>query len=328
MVLVAIAGGTSPTLGSSIVNAILASGNHSPVILSRQPSPSSSPTEQPQSKYGAPIRYVNYASVSSLTSALADVHTVISVLKIPSPSLMVTYHSNLLQAAQSAGARRFAPSEWEGGPLTKKTVDALAFKTEIWDLCARSGLECARFIPGAFMNYLGQGCGETVKEEGQAGLQDELMMEYIDMRKGRIVVPLNHQGLPARVVMTELRDIGRFVDAALSLGEGEWEAEMGMVGHELTMQDVVDMPEQATGRKFEVLPMTRDDLRRRQGEFDAQLANGFSLEAFMGKLAAQLMECDCYEERGNMLFDPVINRLCPQVKPITVEDYLNKYWKK
>jgi NAD dependent epimerase/dehydratase family enzyme len=37
MVLVAVAGGTSPTLGKSLVTAILATGKHDVLILSRKP---------------------------------------------------------------------------------------------------------------------------------------------------------------------------------------------------------------------------------------------------------------------------------------------------
>lgn len=78
MVTVAVAGGTSPTLGRSIVTAISQTTNK-PVILTRQ-SPNS-----PSTKYRAEVRQVDYTDENSLVEALKDVHTVISVLKIPGP---------------------------------------------------------------------------------------------------------------------------------------------------------------------------------------------------------------------------------------------------
>lgn len=86
MVNVAVAGGTSPTLGKSIVQAILATCKHKVIILSRQES-SSGPTNvqtQPLSKYGASIVHVDYTSAKCLTTTLADhsIDTLISVLKI------------------------------------------------------------------------------------------------------------------------------------------------------------------------------------------------------------------------------------------------------
>jgi len=38
--------------------------------------------------------------------------------------------------------------------------------------------------------------------------------------------------------MTELGDIGRFVAAALDLEEGKWEADMGMVGSTVDLEEV------------------------------------------------------------------------------------------
>jgi len=83
MAIVAIAGATSPTLGRSIVTAILEAGNHTPMILSRSKAGSESASTP---KYGAQIRYVDYDSIPSLTASLESVHTVISVLSSNDPS--------------------------------------------------------------------------------------------------------------------------------------------------------------------------------------------------------------------------------------------------
>lgn len=140
MVKIAIAGGTSPTLGRSIVNAISQTTN-TPVILTRQ-SPNA-----PSTKYGAEVKQVDYADHGSLVDALRDTHTIISVLKIPGPE-WATYQINLLEAAKAAGAKRFAPSEFENGPEADGRVDILGLKPVVWQKCVESGLECARFSGG------------------------------------------------------------------------------------------------------------------------------------------------------------------------------------
>lgn len=323
MALAAIAGGTSPTLGRSIVTAILKAGNHTPIILSRsKPEAESAPTSQ----HGAEIRYVDYNSIPSLTRGLDGVHTVISVLNPTGPSEMLNYHSNLLEAARSVGCKRFAPSEWEGGPLAKQKVDLLRSKLDVWKLCQESGLECARFAPGWFMNYLGQGCPGSKKEEGIAGLDDDFMTDYIDIAKGKITVPLTKDGRPAKMSMTGLEDIGRFVDAALSLEKGKWEADMGMVGSTVDLGEVAYKAEKVTGRKFEIKNITKKELKQREDDLDQQLTQEFSVDALLAKMVVQLMQCACEEEVGNQIIDPVLNRLCPSVKPVGFEEYLERFW--
>lgn len=323
MVLVAIAGGTSATLGRSIINAILEAGNHIPIILSRSKS-SSEPSHTV--KYGAQIRYVDYHSIQSLIIGLEDVHTVISVLKSNDPSEMLSYHSNLLTAAKRAGCKRFAPSEWEMGPLAKQKVDLLRLKLDIWERCQQSGLECARFIPGWFMNYFGQGCPEQKKEQATAGLDDDLMLDYVDIGRGKVTVPHTEKGSPAKVSMTEMGDIGRFVAAALDLDAGKWEADMGMVGSTVDLEQMARVAEKVTERNFEITTVTKEDLKHREDDSDKQMAKEFSIEALKGKMVAQLMQCACEEEIGNQINDPVLNRLCPDVKPVGFERYLERFW--
>ena len=140
MVTVAVAGGTSSTLGRSIVTAISQTTN-TPVILTRQ-----SP-HAPSTKYKAEVRQVDYTDQDALVKALSDVHTVISVLKIPGPE-WAEYQINLLHASKRAGVKRFAPSEFDNGPLADYRVDILGLKPGVWKECEASGLECARFSGG------------------------------------------------------------------------------------------------------------------------------------------------------------------------------------
>jgi uncharacterized protein YbjT (DUF2867 family) len=72
MVLVAVAGGTSPGLGRSIITALHIHPSHTPLVLSR----ASSPTPEWLHALGVPTRKVDYADPASLQTALEGVHTV------------------------------------------------------------------------------------------------------------------------------------------------------------------------------------------------------------------------------------------------------------
>jgi uncharacterized protein YbjT (DUF2867 family) len=72
MVLVAVAGGTSPGLGRSIVRALHLHPDHCPVVLSRL----SSKTPDWLQELGVETRKVDYHSQDSLVQALGSVHTV------------------------------------------------------------------------------------------------------------------------------------------------------------------------------------------------------------------------------------------------------------
>lgn len=151
MPIVAIAGGTSPTLGRSIVHAIQSTSNiNTPIILTRRSE------SAPKTKWNAAVRQVDYDNHISLVAALHGVHTVISVIKVVGPQWL-TCQLNLLQAAQEAGVKRFAPSEFGLGPLADDRIDVLTVKAKVWEACLDSGLEVGRFVCGGYMNHLSLG---------------------------------------------------------------------------------------------------------------------------------------------------------------------------
>ena len=320
MVLVAVAGGTSPTLGKSIVNAIIKDGDHEVVILSRaNPDPSC----KTKTKYGALIRHVDYSSVESLTHGLADVHTLISILKCNHPDEIVLYHQNMLAAAKLAGVKRFAPSDWGMGPVANEKIDLISAKLRIWDLCLDSGLECTRFFVGMFMNYLGQGCPADRREEALAGLEDDLMLDFINIEAGHTLIPVTTDGRPCRLSLCELNDIGRFVAAALNLEA--WLPEMGMVGSTTTVEEIVWVVER-NGRLMKTTNFTKADAQQRIRKFDQQMERRFTLKTLKQKMVAQMVECMCEDEVGSAVIEPVLNRLCPHVKPMAFDEYLVRVW--
>jgi hypothetical protein len=88
-----------------------------------------------------------------------------------------------------------------------------------------------------FMNYLGQGCPADRKEEALAGLEDDLTLDFINIKEGHTLVPVTTDGRSCRLSLCELNDIGKFVAAALNLET--WEKEMGMVGSTTTVEEIV-----------------------------------------------------------------------------------------
>ena len=320
MVLVAIAGGSSPSLGTAIIKAIKEGGRHEVVILSRVNSISTRGwTSRPETD----IRLVDYGSLRSLRQGLQGVHTLISVIKSRNPNEMVTYHQNMLEAAKVAGVKRFAPSQFGMGQIAHEKIDLLQPKIHIWDLCQQSGLECTRFTLGMFMNYLGLGCPADRKEEALAGLEDDLYLGLIDIGAGHALVPVTDQGQPARMSMCELGDVGRFVAAALDLDK--WEDEMSMVGSTTTMDEVVWMAERM-GRLMRTETVTKEQAQQRIAGFDQQLEKDSPAEAMKGKMLAQMMECLCDDQVGSGIVKPLLNELCPQVQPLAFDEYITMYW--
>lgn len=318
MVLIAIAGGTSPTLGRAIVTSIQKTSN-SCIILSRRSS------NTPKTKYGAEIRLVDYEAPSSLVKALEGVHTVISVLKIRPPD-WATFQINLLNAAKLAGVKRFAPAEFEAGPLADGKVELLNVKLPVWDACLASDLEVARFNCGMFMNHLALGRdfkGDTERElEVLGGFNDEPVIW--DVAAGRAEEPIKDDGSSPRITLTLIDDIGKFIAAACELPEGAWQHDMGMVGETIAISEVTRLIEEASGKTQHVEEIDSQKLAQR---VEAIQGCGSTVVEVLTKLESQLALLMIEEKEGLMIMNPVVNTLCPQVQTTGVKEYLSRCWK-
>jgi hypothetical protein len=318
MVLIAIVGGTSPTLGRAIVTSIQKTPN-SCIILSRHSA------NAPKTKYGAEVRLVDYEDPKSLAEALRGVHTVISVLKIP-PPYWATNQINLLNAAKLAGVKRFAPAEFEAGPSADGRVELLKVKLPVWDACLSSGLEVARFNCGMFMNHLALGRdfkGDTERElQVLGGFKDEPVIW--DIAAGCAEEPVKDDGTSPRITLTLIDDIGKFIAAACELPNGAWQHDMGMVGETIAISEVTRLIEEATCNTQHVEKVDRQKLNQR---VEAIKGCGSSKVEVLTKLESQLALLMIDEKEGLMIMNPVLNTLCPSVKPIDVKEYLLRCWK-
>ncbi|KAF1808843.1 NAD(P)-binding protein [Eremomyces bilateralis CBS 781.70] len=318
MVIVAVAGGTSRGLGWSIVTAFHEHPNHTPIVLSRM----TSKTPQWLTDLPVEIRKVDYGSVDSLVSALQGVHTVISTT-LNKEGSWVENESALLQAALQAGCRRFAPSEWSAGPAGVLCVDMLKPKSALWPLCERAakehpGFEWTRFAVGMFMNYLGYGCEREA--EALNGMEDN-GAKFVYVGEMRMEMAVREDGEPARITLTEIGDVGRFVAAACCLPDGKWTTEMGMAGETLRFDEIAKIIEKIRGREIEI---EKRSPRLVEQELEEDLKNEDS--GYWRRMWLQLELMDTHDVEGEGVIRPVLNEMFPDIKAITVEQYIKKFW--
>lgn len=282
------------------------------------------------------MRQVDYANPHSLKAALQNVHTLISVIKITGPE-WVDVQLALLRAAQEAGVKRFAPSEFGMGGLGGERVGVLEGKERVWRACLAAaeegGLEVGRFCCGAFMNYLsvGEGFGflpsgggrEERVREALAGLED--MNVIWDVSGGTAEEPVQDDGRSPRITLTDIWDVGKFVAAACELPLGAWEPEMSMVGETIEISQATALLEKYSGRKLEVTKVKRGEYQARA---DSVEGLGGSREEVLKKMLAEFALLDLDEVVGGAVLRPTVNMLCPWVRPKGVEEYLARVWRR
>lgn len=327
MPLVVIAGGTSKSLGRSITQAIITAypdGKWKPIILSRSDKPPSWASKLPRSSFE--IRKVDYSSPSSLDAALKGSHTVISVI-LGKDETHVTHQISLLEAAVRAGVKRFVPSDWASPPAGTRKVTMLNMaKPPVWEACERSNIQWARFNVGMFMNYLGIGCSDDkeVEEKACAGVDREGDMPdgsgafLISLSSATAEIPMREDGGYPGMTFTEIDNVGEFVAAALELES--WETDMNIVGSNIRFDELLELCEEVRGKKFVVTPLAKSGLEKEISSLESPL----SLKQLWLELKLQTAT-DIF---GEVIFEPVVNSLCPQVKAVDVETYLRKYWMK
>lgn len=309
MVTVALAGATTG-LGLTILRHLASPRNnktHTIVLLSRTPQPE-------WTARGVHVRAVDYTSHSSLTAALHDVHTVVSLIG-GSAAALRDGQLALIAAAKQAGVRRFAPSEFalRGGTYG---VELYAGKREVWEAVVASGMEYTRFSCGLFLGLLGTGTPKGASEvgvgEGAASGEEEALGGVrpwnfvVNVRAGTADLP--GDGLE-KVVFTDTRDVARFVEAAL--GMEAWPEELGMRGDLVDWREVVGVLERVQGRRFLVRENSVEDLERVAAEVEGK--------RFYNQVRVELA-------RGAGVVGDELNKAFPQIKPVGVEEYVRKWW--
>ena len=227
MVRIAIAGGTGG-LGRSIAESIASTQKHELIVLSR------SASDPDLERLGAKIVSVSYSDPASLDHALAGVHTVISVLFARDSDEFITSHLALLDAAVRAGAKRFAPSEWNLTILHDTTYGLYKPKAVVAEAVRKSGLEYTFFENGVFMNYLGHGTPG-------AGYINNFSFA-VDIGKCTAAIPGDGNN---KIPFTLTKDVGDFVTASLDLDK--WPEVSMMAGDLKAYNEILALAEDIRG---------------------------------------------------------------------------------
>ena len=294
---VAIAG-ASGTVAQSIINAISSQGKHSIVALTR------SPNEQLSKTPNVTIKVVDYANHDNLVSALEGCDTVISTIfsRDDEAGALGASQLNLLSASKEVGVKRFAPSDFGINSDAVNIVQRQKNKQPIVEALKRIGMEYTQFQNGIFMNYFCS--GSPNQAEGLAGLNP--MASVLDVANGKATIPGNGK---VNFTTTDIRDVGHFVAASRDLER--WEPESGMSGSTLTYDQLIELAEKATGKTFDKTYVPVEQLK--------EMAKQPGRIGFIGQVSLA-------HEMGYAEVKPRLNELCPEVKPIGIEEFLQKYW--
>lgn len=345
----AIPGGTSASLGRSIVNAVLAKQKPTQwnlVILSRSTrTPTWLRALDPAAHHHA-IRAVDYCSVDSLTSALQGVHTVISVTSAVDGTQAQT-QINILNAAIRAGCKRFSPSQFGFGYKGWEDISSLQWINQgVFEECnkRRNDIEISYFNQGSFMNYLGMGIfttpeptgseQETIARIQQGGgylsgedssleglqrggpLADQSGAFLVGLKSGIAELPVKSDGSWPRVTFTAMSDVGKFIAASLDLDK--WIERMDMAGETLTMGELLRHAEDVTGKTFDVTTLEPAKIEQNMATLQQ--------DDFTGLLWADFNLAYCRDREDETVLKPTLNALCPEIEPIGVREYLDKSW--
>lgn len=309
---VVIAGGAA-SLGKCIVQGVLTlAPDWKPTVLSRASSTPPGWLSPLLASEKVELRQVDYTSHTALVSALRGAHTVISVL-FSNSSIWFTTQIALLHAAKAAGAKRFVPSEFGIGINGTPQIDGLAGSQDVWKACEESGLEWTRFENGLFMNYLGFAAPDDRREEASGGREKDGEWFYC-ATKTRAELPVKADGTFPRITMTAMEDIGKCVARSLSLER--WDTVSNFVGDTLPMDEVVRIADSVMGKKWEITTVSPAEYEKRITE-EQDEGKKFWLQ--LGLVYTR----DAIDEG---VLEPQLNQLLPDLKPLTVKDYMLKYY--
>ena len=322
MVKVAIAGGTGG-LGLHVVEGIVETGKHEVVVLSRNT------THPVLEKLGVPVIAVSYDNPVALTKALEGVHTVISTI---AGLISAKTQLALLDAAVKAGVKRFAPSEF-WARITGPDFPLAPFRPKwtVTEAVQESGLEYTLFEVGIFTNYFANGT------PGIGHLFPFPFQFDVEHYKATLAADTS-----VYHVYTSVEDVGRFVAASLDLEK--WPEVSQMQGDRKTVAEVLRLAEQvrgalcscgigslgltgSPGRKFDVTYLTEEQLLAIVNKGNEQPATPFDKTAApdVQKILAEFWLASLKSNLAGFE-GKNLNELCPQVQPMGVEEFLEKWW--
>ncbi|KAI1267746.1 NAD(P)-binding protein [Xylariaceae sp. FL1019] len=313
MPVVAVAGGTS-SIGRSIVEAIVETGKHEVIVLSRKPNPELEDVLK--------VRFiaVDYFDHEGLVECLEDnkIHTLISAMTFKPTNGAIPEVQLLTAADASKVTRRYVFNNW-GCPLEdgdELRMPVQAFKVEaLKALHQTKDLEHTQFYPGFFTDYW---CMPAVKSHIEAAAY------VVDIPNSTAVIPGDGT---TPVGFTHTLDVAKYVAAALDLEK--WESEYNIVADKKTWNEFLPLFEDARGTKFKVTYDSIESLKAgNPTPLPAQAEAGLFAE---GSPFPQLM-CFALVLLVNGKFDVKRGRAAkeafPDIHARTVKELMDLAWKK
>lgn len=150
-------------------------------------------------------------------------------------------------------------------------------------------------------------------EEALGGRQKDGEWFYY-ATQGRAELPVKADGTFPRITMTAIEDIGKYVAQSLSLER--WETVSNFVGDTLPMDEVVKIAEGVIGEKWQITTISAAEYEKRIAEEQDETT----------KLWLQLGLVYTHDAIDEGVLEPQLNQLMPNLKPLTVGKYMQKYY--
>ncbi|KAI0451675.1 NAD(P)-binding protein [Xylaria acuta] len=313
MVKVVLAGG-SGQVAREIVDALVATKKHDITIFSRGPAPTAIvPSEV---KWEA----VDYNDKGSLIEALRGTHTVLSFVQLLSDPDQ-TAQKNLIDAAISAGVKRFAPSEygsrgvdnmawWDGKRKVREYLREVNEKETV--------IEYTLFQPGLFLDYLAF--------PYKTSKYIDPLQTVFDFKNRRALVVDGHED--ATMTFTTAADVAAVVARAVDY-EGKWPTTGGICGNRVSISQILEIGSRVRGRPFAVEKVTAEDLEA--GELTASWGLEAAHSAVPDDQAQALLKMVCIgtllsSSKGAWDSSDEMNQLFPEYEFTPIEEFLSEVW--
>lgn len=176
------------------------------------------------------------------------------------------------------------------------------------------------------MNYLALGKdfgGNAEREKDVTQNLDDMSIIW-DIPRTTVEMPVKDDGSAPRITMTDLRDIGRFVAAACELPNGQWQRSMEMAGETIDADEVTKIISEVSGKNFKRNTVDRETLQSRADNIEGI---GSNREEIVVKMVSQIELMMLEDTEGMTIMRPVVNKLCPNVRPTSVREFVTKCWR-
>ncbi|GCB18895.1 isoflavone reductase homolog P3 [Aspergillus awamori] len=303
---IAVAGGTGG-IGKTIVEALLQEPKYRVIVLTQ-----SSPKEDPVLGRTQQIQ-VNYDDVDSIVQTLEKhaIHTIISAIGIYTEEANQSQMNLVLAAERSSVTKRFVPSEYS----FIQTEDLLPHDPSIkyWldvaEMLKKTKLQYTRVCPGVLMDYWGMPRVRTNIHQHVIG---------IDVANCWAGIPGDGNDTMS---VTYSYDLAAYIVKLLDLDE--WPEFSVFAGDDVTYNELLELAEEARGKKFEVIYDSAEKIKEGQVTVPPFLTGYSEAEALeMTVLVSRLTIAGAFDlpkERMNSMF--------PDIKPIKMREFLINTWK-